>query len=257
MSKKGKSICIFSPKGGIGKTILAMNLAGVASLNNKKVLLMDLDLFNGSISMLLNQNITKTIFHISDDFNNNRFENILDYIFHYNNNIDILCAPKDPRQASKVDSKYIEMIVNRVESIYDLIIIDMSNILDEINLITLDTVDLILFIITDDIFNIKNLRNVLNIFKDNNIDNYKILLNDSINFKNPFFTENDINKILDTKINYYISNDLYMKNITGYLYSNNIPILANNNYKRYKKEVNNLSKIINDILEEGESNEEK
>ncbi len=257
MSKKGKSICIFSPKGGVGKTILAMNLAGIAALKDKKTLLIDLDLFNGAISMLINENISKTIYNLSDDLNNNRFNSLSEYVYHYNQNIDILSSPKDPRQGNKIESKFLEMILNKSESLYDLIIIDTSNALDEMNLMTLDTVDLILFVITDDIFNIKNLRNILNIFKDNEIDNYKILLNDSVDFKNPFFTDTDIKKILDEKIDYYVSKDFYMKNITSYLYNNTIPVLANNNFKRYKKEVSSLYKIIIDVLNEGDISEEK
>ena len=48
---KGKSICLFSAKGGVGKTITCINLAGIYEHLEKKVLLVDLDLSSGGLSM--------------------------------------------------------------------------------------------------------------------------------------------------------------------------------------------------------------
>ena len=59
--KNKKSIIIFSPKGGVGKTILTMNLGGILSNLNKKVLLIDLDVFNGGLGLLINKDLTSTI----------------------------------------------------------------------------------------------------------------------------------------------------------------------------------------------------
>lgn len=252
MKKEGKSICIFSPKGGVGKTILAMNFAGVASLVDKKVLFIDFDLFNGCASMLINQTISKTIYNLADDLNNNKFENILNYIYKYNKNIDILCALKDPRQESKINIKVVETILNNAKDFYDLILIDTSSVLDEINLVTLDKSDLTLFIITNDIFNIKNMRNLINIFKDCEISNFKILMNNSIDFKAQYFSLSDIQNIISANIDYSISNNFFIKNITSYLYENKIPLLANGNEKKYKNEISNLNNILNDMLKDGE-----
>ena len=48
---KGNILCLFGVKGGIGKSILAMNLAGVASNLKRKVLIVDADLYGGSIAL--------------------------------------------------------------------------------------------------------------------------------------------------------------------------------------------------------------
>ncbi len=254
--RKCKSVCIFSPKGGVGKTILAMNLAGISSLINKKVLLIDFDLFNGCISMLIDKNISKTIFDLVDDFNNNKFQSFSDYIYKYNENIDILCAPKDPRQGNKIESKYIKIILDKVKNTYDLVIIDTSSVLDEITLTILDVVNLILFVVTNDLFHIKNLRNIINLFKENEIDNFKVLINNSIDFKSQYFSLSDIKKILGTNINYSISNSFFMKDITSYLYENTIPVLVKGNDKKHNSEINNLNNIIKDILKEDNNEKE-
>ena len=71
---KGNILCLFGVKGGIGKSILAMNLAGVASNLERKVLIVDADLYGGSIALALNKPVNKTIYNFVDDYNNNRYK---------------------------------------------------------------------------------------------------------------------------------------------------------------------------------------
>ena len=47
-----------------------MNLAGIVSNLNKKVLLIDMDIFSGSIGISLNKNANKTIYNFVDDARN-------------------------------------------------------------------------------------------------------------------------------------------------------------------------------------------
>ena len=112
---RGKSLCVYGTKGGIGKTIFTINLAGVLSNMHKKVLIIDLDLCNGGIAVSLNRDVNKTIYNFCDDYNNNRYENIGEYVTNYNDYIDFISSPKDPRQESKIDSKYIDIILDLLD----------------------------------------------------------------------------------------------------------------------------------------------
>ena len=53
--KKGKSLGFFSAKGGVGKTVNLINLAGIFQQLGKKVLMIDLDLYSGGIANALNK----------------------------------------------------------------------------------------------------------------------------------------------------------------------------------------------------------
>ena len=145
---KGNILCLFGVKGGIGKSILATNIAGVASNMCKRVLIVDADLYGGSIAVHLNKPVNKTIYNFVDDYNNNRYENLKDYITVYNEYIDFIASPKDPRKSNKIDSSYLEIFLDKAKFNYDLIIIDTNHILDEINLSLLDKSDNILFVIS-------------------------------------------------------------------------------------------------------------
>lgn len=243
---KGKITCLYGAKGGIGKTIFITNLAGIFTKLNKKVLLLDLDLNNGGIAPLLNKDVNKTIFNFCDDYVNNRFETIQNYTIKYNDNIDFIASPKDPRQANKISQKYIEILLDKSAFLYDIILIDTTHYLDEINLLAMDKADTILFMTTNDLLSLKNLKNMLNIMGDNDINKYKVILNNSVNFKN-YFSLYDIKNILGTNIDYKISENFYYKKIDNLIIDG---IIMSLNFTGYKDE-KVLIKIANDILKGG------
>lgn len=243
---KGNILCLFGVKGGIGKSVLAMNLAGVVSNLKKRILLIDADLYGGSIALALNKPVNKTIYNFVDDYNNNRYKDLNDYITKYNEYIDFIASPKDPRKSNKIDSNYIEILLDKAKFNYDLIIVDTNHILDEINLSILDKSDNILFLVSNDTFDIKNMRTLISIFKDLEIDKYKVLLNNSIRENREYFDLYDIKDIIKTNIDYELSNKFYIKDIDRYIIDGNIVTLNKKyiNTKDYKV----LESIINSII---------
>lgn len=248
---KGNIVCVFGVKGGIGKSILTLNLAGVLSNMNKHVLIVDMDLYGGSISIILNKKVNKSIYNFVDDFNNNRYDNFNDYITKYNDNIDYLACPKDPRKANKIDSSYIEILLDKAKFNYDLILIDTNHILNEMNLTLLDKCDNILLVTTNDMLDMKNMRSLISIFKDLDIDRYKVILNNSFRNDKTYFNLYDIKSAINNNIDYEISNKLYIKNIDKYIMDGNIVTMdkkySNSNYVKV------FNTIVNDIL--GDNNE--
>ena len=78
----------------------------------KKVLIVDLDLYAGGVATVLNVSPKKDIYMLVDSISNNRFSSLRDYVSTYNGGIDVLAAPKDPRDVSKIESKYITKILD-------------------------------------------------------------------------------------------------------------------------------------------------
>ena len=147
-NQNGKIITISSVKGGVGKTTLTVNLAGLYFLMKKKVLIIDLDLYAGGVATVTNVNNKKDIYMLVDALSNNKQVELSQYVCKYNNGIDVLASPKDPRDVSKIESKYISMIFDMAKREYDVIIVDTNHIMNEINLMILDHVDTTLFMIT-------------------------------------------------------------------------------------------------------------
>lgn len=246
----GKVISISSVKGGVGKTTTLINLAGIYCSLGKKVLIVDFDLYSGGIAVSLNVKNTKDIFMLIDSMANNRFTELKKYITTYNNNIDILAAPKDPREALKVEARYIPLVLDMAKKEYDVVLVDTSHILDEVNLTVLDYSYMSLFVITNDIVDLKNMKSLISIFKDTGKKNYLILLNNSRDTGKDFISLFDIRTIIDNNVDYTISKNYYIKNIDKYVMDGKILTLNKRLNTFHQKDVNNMKIMALDLIDD-------
>lgn len=255
-NKKGKSICLFSAKGGVGKTITTINLAGIFENIEKKILIIDLNLSSGGISIALNKPADKSIFNLIDDYENNRYFDFKKYVTKYDDNVDFLAAPRDPRQATKIDSKYMDLIIDKACYNYDIVLIDMDHTLSEINIITLDKVDNILFLMTNDPMDLKNIKSIISVFRDLDLNNYKVLLNNSVNPYKNYFSLFDMKNIMKANIDYTLSSNFFIKNIDEYIMNGQVITLQKKMPNIFAKEYATFMTIAADILKEsGDKNE--
>lgn len=255
--KQGKTICVFSSKGGVGKTTTVLNLAGIYSTLNKKILIIDFDLYCGGIALALNIEPKKSIFDLSFDLENKKYRDINDYVENYNEYIDFIAAPKDPRNANRVNSSLISLILSRATYLYDIVLIDTNQVLNEFNLSTLDLVDNILFIVTNEPFDVKNMKSVISIFKELGIDKYKLLLNNSRDPFKDYFSIYDLRSILNTNIDYTISQDMYLKDMENYVMNGKILTLEPRVASIFSKDYNTLMTAALDLMGSDEEDEQK
>lgn len=246
---KGKSISIFSSKGGTGKTMTALNIAGVFSRLNKKVLIIDFDLTSGAINTYLNGKAEKTIANIADDYLAHAFMDIKDYVTKYSENISFLASPLDPRIGTSINSGIINVILEKASFDFDYIICDMNHNISEFNLTVLDNTDLNLLILTNDLIDIKNMGNLVRIFKDAEKDNYKILLNESVNPYKKYFGLFDIKNIIKANIDYCITSSFFIKTIDNYIADGKIITLEEKMPKYYPAVLKTFTSICNDLME--------
>lgn len=243
--KQAKIITVTSVKGGTGKTVTTLNLAGIISKLNKKVLIIDLDLYSSSIAMSLNLDNEKDIYKLIYDIKNNKYTTIEDYTENYNDFVSVLPSPKDPRFANKIGIKYINIVLDKAKSRYDYILIDTNHTLSDLNLLTYDSSDLILYLITSDIVCLKNMHTMISIYSDMKKDNYRIILNNSILDKSKY-SKYDIKQMINHDIDYIIPNSFYIKNIDEYVMNGKIPSME----KKYKNQIKSLEKLVNDLNED-------
>ena len=242
MNRKGISICITSAKGGVGKTIMTLNLAGLYEILKKKVLIIDFD----SLNLAFN----KSIYNLVLDYTNNQYKNFQDYVTKYDEYIDVLPSPKDPRESRKIDPKYIELILDKAVNNYDIVLIDTNHVLDEFNISTMDLVDKLLLLVTNDPLDIKNMRNLITILKDVNYQNYKVVLNESSAPFKKYFSLYDIKNIIRTNIDYVISKDFYLKNIDTMIMNGKIITLDDKAPNIFSKDYTTLMQLITDLYNE-------
>lgn len=253
----GKIITISSVKGGVGKTTMTLNLAGIYCELNKRVLIIDLDLYSGGIAASLNVKNKKDIYTMIDSMANNRFTELKKYVTTYNKNIDVLACPKDLRMGAKVSGRYIPVIFDLAKKEYDVVLVDTYHILDEINLTALDYSYMTLFIITNDIVDLKNMKSLISIFKDTDKKNYLILLNNSRDIGKDYLSLYDIRTIIKNNIDYTLSKNYYIKNIDKYTISGEILTLNNSINLFHSKDINNMKKMALDLIDDSHGKEAK
>jgi pilus assembly protein CpaE len=172
-----KIITFFSSKGGVGKSILALNSAIIFSREgNKKVLLIDMDLQFGDISILVNQYNHKNIMNVIDEGQIDSYESIKSYLYKYNQNLDILFAPERPEAAEYINKDIIEKMMGTLKNQYDFIIIDTGINFSDSTLYILDTAKTILFVSTMEIVALKNTKLGLRVMQSLGYDEDKVKL---------------------------------------------------------------------------------
>ena len=249
-SSLGKIVAISSVKGGVGKTTLTANLAGIYFLLKKKVLIVDLDLYAGGIATVLNVDSKKDIYMLVDSISNNRFTSLRDYVSSYNSGIDVLSAPKDPRDVSKIEGKYIAKVLEIAKTEYDVVLVDTHHLLDEMTLVVLDACYMSAFVVTNDLVDLKNMKSLISIFNETKKENYRIVLNNSRDTGKDYISLFDVRNILKNNIDYTISRNFYVRNIDKYVLNGEILTLNKFINRTYSSDIKNMTKLALDLISE-------
>ena len=144
-----KVISVFSPKGGVGKTTIAFNLAVAVGQLDQRTVLVDGSVQFGDLRALLK--VPADAPSILDLPTDRIAESDLgDVLWRDPSGIDILLAPPRIEMAEMLTARDIEKILSLLRRVYSAIVIDMSCQLNDINLAFLDASDMIIEIVTYD-----------------------------------------------------------------------------------------------------------
>ena len=98
----GRIIAVFSPKGGVGRTTVAVNLAVAAATDlGKKVVLVDASFQFGDVGVLLNLNPkSKSIADLLPQLEANELDSLDMFVIDHTSGVRVLLAPPTPRRPS-------------------------------------------------------------------------------------------------------------------------------------------------------------
>ncbi|MEW5989822.1 MAG: response regulator [Chloroflexota bacterium] len=150
-----RTVAVFAPKGGVGRTTIAFNLAVAAAKLGTKTVLVDGSIQFADLRALLR--VPADAPSILDLPTDRVVESDLgEVLWRDTSGIDILLAPPRIEMAEMVTLRDVEKVLSLLRRLYDAVIIDMSVVLDELNLALLDRADVILEIVTYDSTTIHN-----------------------------------------------------------------------------------------------------
>jgi pilus assembly protein CpaE len=160
-SHDGQVIAIFSPKGGVGRTTVAVNLAVAAATElGKSVVLMDGSFQFGDVGVLLNLNPkNKSIADLVPELEAGDPELSLDtFVINHSAGIRVLLAPPSPEMAELITPSGVKRVLEALRKNHDLVIVDCTSWFNETTLAILDTADTVLTMLSLEITSIKNMR---------------------------------------------------------------------------------------------------
>lgn len=158
-TSRGKMVTIFSPKGGVGKTTLAVNLAvAMGEQGLKSVCLVDLDLAFGDVAITLQLFPARTIadaVHLESGLDFGVLEPLLTT---YRDNLSALVAPVQPDAKDSIPANLVGRILNLLKQHFDFVIVDTCPAFDEYALQAFDETDEMLLVTTLDVPTLKNVK---------------------------------------------------------------------------------------------------
>lgn len=205
--KASQIITIFGNKGGIGKSIIATNLAVAAATRYKnEVALVDLDLQFGDISLMMNINPRKTIAELMQESGEMNAD-LVDEYFYERCGVKVLSAPHKPELGELVTSFGVETVLKICRQMYSYTIVDTPTFLDDTTLTALEMSDLVLILISLDIPTIKNIKKGIDILESlKMLPRTKLVLNRSSSLS-VGLEAHDVEQVLDMKIAASIPSD--------------------------------------------------
>jgi len=169
---QGEVVAVFSPKGGVGCTTVAVNLAIALQRrmgSARKVCLVDANVQFGNVGVMLNMQTNRSLADLAPHVNDMDSDLLNSVMVAHGSGIKVLLAPPDPETAETVlvgsssdngvgGASIISAVLELMRTEFDVIVVDMWNWLDDISLTIFDTAALILLVIMPNIPSIKNAR---------------------------------------------------------------------------------------------------
>jgi len=202
-------ITFFSPKGGVGRTTIATNLAvALHQTTQKPVVLVDGSLPFGDIAVILNMSPkAKTVADLVGSFDNMDSDVLESVLVPHSTGIKVMLAPPTPESAELITGANMKRALELLRERYAYIVVDTWPSFQEQVITMLDAADVILTLMTLEITSLKNVRVFMEIAEKLGYGDEKLQLVANRNDSSGGIKASDVEASLGRKIPHTIVSD--------------------------------------------------
>jgi len=155
----GRVVTVFSPKGGVGKTTMAVNLAlALTERGARRVCLVDLDLAFGDVAITMQLFPTHSIEHAIGSEESLDAAQLDTLLTRHADSMMVLAAPAHPDVRERVSPALVGKVLRTLREGFDFVVVDTAPSFDEQVLTALDETDECVIVATLDVPTLKNVK---------------------------------------------------------------------------------------------------
>jgi pilus assembly protein CpaE len=159
---RGRVIVVYSPKGGVGCTLLACNVAiALERATKKRVALVDYSLQFGNVGTLLNLHSLHNVAELAN-YHTDIDAAILDNVLvNHPSGVKVLLPPATLDQVEMVTTESLVGILDGMRNFFDYIIVDTWHSIEDATLAIMETADTLLLLTTPEVPALNTVRRFL------------------------------------------------------------------------------------------------
>lgn len=205
---RGDVFTVIGPKGGIGKTTLAANLAvSLAAETKQRVVVVDLALQLGDVAMMLDIVPERTVADMTGFSRILEPEILESFLSVHASGIKVLAAATDVNPKGLPSASLVSQVVEGLAKSYDYVVIDGDHLLTPVLWAALEMTTLILMVTSPDTSSMKNTRVFLEVLKSQGYTDDKIKLFINYPYQQNGISSGELGKILNYPIFWKIPHD--------------------------------------------------
>ena len=167
----GRAVAVFGPRGGVGATFLATNLAAACAARDADTVLVDLDPFFADVTTALgiDEESAPTIAElapVADELSGEHLDRVL---HRHPLGFGTLLAPHRPMERG-LDPAVVSASVRALRARHEVVVLHLPRALDDATRAALEAADIVLLVVTLDVLALRDARRALDILRGSGLD---------------------------------------------------------------------------------------